>query len=547
MRHAAASVLLIVAALTTLVRSAYCLDGGTLRVIPRNGWSAFEVISIGENPADDGFNWAMPGTFDGLGAWLPDAATLRVLVNHETGDATVSEVNLTLGSFQTAIQNTIAGGTTGGVAFVNSARQAYGRWSDDGGAAWIDTVDVTNTSFIRFCSGQSYQPNAFGAGRGFVDDIYITGEEFGNNRLFAIDLANRDFYRLSGTAGSAIGGIGGMPFDSWENAALLDTGETNHVALLLSPDGGTQIMKLYIGEKGKDASGNASNSFLARNGLAYGSYYYLNDALPVSGTSTDGFFDTTTTGALASSKLEDIDTNPNDPVQVVLGDEDSGLFTLDFQLDFSSGSFNATASSFAITKIQQHNNDVDGLFGDADNVDWSAATTLNGVTYPDGLIFVNEDSGTSNGETWMMKPDGTGLVLIGDTAGIASATETSGVLDISNLVGYKPGSVLLTSNQGSSASLTVLINPHAALAGDFNGDGGVDAADYVVWRKGLGSTYTTDDYQVWSAQFGRALAGSGSRLGPTFLASVPEPTTLAFVLGAVAICFFGRPVRGYRP
>jgi hypothetical protein len=147
----------------------------------------------------------------------------------------------------------------------------------------------------------------------------------------------------------------------------------------------------------------------------------------------------------------------------------------------------------------------------------------------------------------MMKPDGTGLVLIGDTAGIASATETSGVLDISNLVGYIPGSVLVTSNQGSSASLTVLINPHAALAGDFNGDGGVDAADYVVWRKGLGSTYTTDDYQVWSAQFGRALAGSGSRLGPTFLASVPEPTTLAFVLGAVAICFFGRPVRGYQP
>jgi hypothetical protein len=69
----------------------------------------------------------------------------------------------------------------------------------------------------------------------------------------------------------------------------------------------------------------------------------------------------------------------------------------------------------------------------------------------------------------------------------------------------------------------------------------------VVWRKGLGSTYTTDDYQVWSAQFGQALAGNGALLGRTFPASVPEPTTLAIVLGAVAICFFGRPVRGYWP
>jgi hypothetical protein len=306
-------------------------------------------------------------------------------------------------------------------------------------------------------------PNSFGIGRGFVDDIYITGEEGGTNRLFAIDSVNRDLYQLSGVTGGGPGGLPGMPFDSYENAALLDTGETNHVAVLLSPDGGTQIMKLFVGEKGKDASGNPSNSFLARNGLAYGSYYYLNDSLPASGISSDGFFDTTTSGALLSSKLEDVDANPNDATRVVLGDEDSGLFTFDFQLDFIGGSFNANLSSFSITKIQQHNNDIDGLFGDADNVDWTEATILNGVTHPDGLIFVNEDSATANGETWMMKPDGSGLTLIADNVGIAQATESSGVLDISSLVGYVPGSIILTDNQGSIASLTVLINPHATL------------------------------------------------------------------------------------
>ena len=177
MQRDVSTALLVAAAVHALVPSAYSIDGGTLRVVPRNGWKAFEVISVGENPAGDGINYAMPGTFDGIGAWLPDAATLRVQLNHETSDATVSEINLNLASFQTAISNTISGGTTGGVSFVSSAQQAYDRWSNDGGANWTNTVDNSTTAFYRFCSSQSYKPNTFGTGRGFVDDIYITGEE----------------------------------------------------------------------------------------------------------------------------------------------------------------------------------------------------------------------------------------------------------------------------------------------------------------------------------------------------------------------------------
>ncbi len=453
--------LLLVIASGAFLSSAYALDGGTLRVNPRNGWSAFEVITIGDDPAGDGFSWSMPERFDGLGAWLSDASTLRLQVNHEAIDATISEVNLDLANFRTAISNTISGGTPGGVSFVTSARQAYDRWSSDGGATWTNTSGTSNTSFLRFCSGQSYSPNTFGVDRGFVDNIYITGEEVNFGRLVALDLENRDFYQLSGTVGSGGDGIGGMPFDSWENAALLDTGEIGHVALLLSPDGGTGDMKIYIGEKGKDVSGNASNDFLARNGLAYGSYYFLKDSLPSSGTSTNGTFDiaTSSRGRLNSSKLEDVDTSPGDPTQAVLGDQNSGLFTFDFDFDFSGGSFDASGSGFSITKIQDHVDDDDNFFGDADNVDWTAPTVLGGTAYPDGLIFVNEDTG--NGQIWMNTPDGGDLTLIGDTTGISGSTESTGILDISNLVGYNPGSILLTNNQGSNSSLTVLINPNA--------------------------------------------------------------------------------------
>lgn len=59
------------------------------------------------------------------------------------------------------------------------------------------------------------------------------------------------------------------------------------------------------------------------------------------------------------------------------------------------------------------------------------------------------------------------------------------------------------------------------LAGDFNGDGTVDAADYTAWRDGLGSTYDEADYQVWKDHFGE-MAGSGS--GTALVNSVPEPT-----------------------
>jgi|GEM_PF-3807753 len=530
---------------------AAALDGGTLRVNPRSGWKAFEVISVGNNPSDDGFDWSMPGTFDGIGAFLATPATLRLQINPETSDATISEVNLNLSNFQTALANTINTGSTGGGSFVISAQQAYDRWSNNGGISFTNTTSVANTSFRQFCSGQSYVPNTFGAGRGFVDDVYITGEETTNGRLFALDLDNRDFYQLSGATGSAGGGgIGGMPADAWENAALIDTGETDHIALLLSPDGGSEDMQIFIGEKGKDTNGNASSDFLARNGLAYGSYYYLNDSLPDNGgTSTNGFFDATSSGALNSSKLEDIDTSPGNPTQVVLGDQTSGLFTFDFDLDFGGGSFNAAGSGFSITKIHDHIDNVDNAFGDADNVDWSAPTVLHGTAYPEGLIFVNEDTGTGNGEIWVTEPDGSGLTRIGDTTGISGATESTGILDISELVGYNPGSIVLTNNQGNNSSLSVLINPDATLAeldptADFDDNGNVDGIDFLSWQRGFGKSdpqvvdgdanrdgaVDGDDLTIWSSQFGQA----ASALSNTFAVLEPSCVCLALLAGWLA-------------
>jgi len=75
------------------------------------------------------------------------------------------------------------------------------------------------------------------------------------------------------------------------------------------------------------------------------------------------------------------------------------------------------------------------------------------------------------------------------------------------------------------------------VAGDYNGNGLVDAADYVIWRDGgplqnevsgvTPGTVTVEDYDAWRARFGNN-AGSGSG------GAVPEPGTLVLLtMGAI--------------
>jgi serpin B len=66
------------------------------------------------------------------------------------------------------------------------------------------------------------------------------------------------------------------------------------------------------------------------------------------------------------------------------------------------------------------------------------------------------------------------------------------------------------------------------LAGDFNGDGVVDAADFIVWRKEDG---TQAGYERWRAHFGRTSSGAHSLSS----AAVPEPASVILCLTAVVI------------
>jgi hypothetical protein len=110
----------------------------------------------------------------------------------------------------------------------------------------------------------------------------------------------------------------------------------------------------------------------------------------------------------------------------------------------------------------------------------------------------------------------------------------------------------LNKNTGPAFPWTVYIDnirvgmTMAAVDGDYNGNGEVDAADYTVWRNNLGLTggataaqgdgtgdgnVTDEDYDYWKARFGNPPGSGGASA-----TAVPEPTS-AILLVIAAVCW----------
>ena len=81
--------------------------------------------------------------------------------------------------------------------------------------------------------------------------------------------------------------------------------------------------------------------------------------------------------------------------------------------------------------------------------------------------------------------------------------------------------------------------PSTSPIGDYNGNDVVDAADYVAWRKSLGTTYTQSDYDLWRAHFGQTASGAGNGFGAVEV-SVPEANALVLASCAAAPAFLFR-------
>ncbi len=123
---------------------------------------------------------------------------------------------------------------------------------------------------------------------------------------------------------------------------------------------------------------------------------------------------------------------------------------------------------------------------------------------------------------------------------ILSATDTvastNGTYDFDRL-GFLTGTNL-AADRAAYSNLDVTFIPGGQSSADYNQDGTVDAADYVLWRKS--NINGAQGYTDWQSQFGLSTIGSGSLVS----AAVPEPTAIVIALiAAVAMISLARPSR----
>jgi hypothetical protein len=86
------------------------------------------------------------------------------------------------------------------------------------------------------------------------------------------------------------------------------------------------------------------------------------------------------------------------------------------------------------------------------------------------------------------------------------------------------------------SGVSIATPPPLDVPGDFNSDGKVNAADYVLWRKDPNS-FLPSTYDTWRSNFGNP-PGSGSGLDGA--SAVPEPPLLKILIAATFGVFFCR-------
>jgi secreted PhoX family phosphatase len=459
------------------------------------GWSVTPIFTVGETIGP----YQPVGILDGIHAFPVGNSTANVYVNHELGSSVGSTYTLANGTELRGarvsffrVRRTVNGQ---GVPFVSVRRAgpAYDTVYDRAGqlvtsAAQVNETGAALNGFDRLCSS-----NGVAAGTwGFVDSIYFCGEETGKpthphgGTQWALDVASKTLW-----AAPALGR------GAWENAAPLDTGDPDTIAIELGDDTEGSPLYLYVGEKNAIGDG----SFLDRNGLAVGHLYAWKadngDLTPqqfhgagsfrtgswveltvrdpasagLPGYDGQGYLDidklqaqADSLGCFSFSRPEDSAANPLDPTQFAFASTGRGqLYPADnwgdvYVVDVDFGNLTADV-------VIAH--DADGLavpdtgIRSPDNVEWAG----------NGKLYVNEDRSTNpaslfgavtgvEASVWQLDPvtqqyrrigeiDRGAVVPAGTTdsgGGDLGNWETSGILDVTSLFETLPGERLLITD-----------------------------------------------------------------------------------------------------
>jgi hypothetical protein len=328
--------------------------------------------------------------------------------------------------------------------------------------------------------------------------------------------------------GTLTTGTGGLTV---YNTGIVNVGsETTNGALVVNGDVTINGGALYVAT-GSTFSLPASKTLTINGGtVAFKSYNpngtnlsFVAGALSYSGNllvGTGGLLGTNLT-LNSSRQLTLTGTASVDPTRTLTlsgGTLHTGSFVNNGTLALNSGTFTTGAATLASSGTLAI-----GLSGTTRNTQYGALAATGAVSLA-GTLVVSLNS---------FAP------AVGNSFDILDWGNLSGTFSSLTLPALSAGRAWDTSHLYTTGVLSVVAA--AGVAGDYNANGVVDAADYVAWRTNQGTTHVlpndpiggtigTAQYNQWRAHFGQS-AGSGSSMGATGSASaIPEPSTVTLLL-----------------
>jgi hypothetical protein len=467
---------------------------------PGSGFSAQVLHTTGESVGD----YRPPGVLDGMVAFAAkdrDARFVELLVTHELGASEGQRYRLANGTQLSGSRITrfLIDRET---RQITSARLAYREVRDRSGQVVVDAGQINATTgrgsagLESFCSASGWSAGE----QGFVDRLLIAHEEVTRTEghpqggtIYALDVE-----------GGTLWALPELGRGSWENSAALTTPDgtrsDGHVALLLGDDleFGRAPLYLWIGQK------IPGGNFIERNGLARGQLHVwvadngdqtpqqwfgsgteregrfvslatrTKDGKPDETTDTAGYFNDAELrrraellGAFMYSRPEDLHTNPRDGTQVVFAstghggrfpaDDWGNVYLIDISFTPDRGGLAARAR---IRLFYDSDEAADRGLRSPDNLVWAS----------DGRIYVQEDRATKRAtfgadsgieaSIWALDPTQASaprrIAVIDRSAvprgstdskrGEIGAWESSGIIDVTRLLGGTPDEIVLLAN-----------------------------------------------------------------------------------------------------
>jgi len=416
-----------------------------------------------------------------------------------------------------SVSNTFAvigstSGSTGTVIVTGEGSLWNNSFSLDVGVSGVGSLTISDSGEVVVAS--TLRANA--ASQILLDGGKLTVDQFGPGGLDALDWQSGTL-RLT-TAGGLAMGAGGL----FGPSLLLSANQILEVDEALAIDGGATLFAGGGLSTGSTDVAPAGQLFLGATsshgtGLANGGHVVVTQP-----ASVDGPVANAAGGAITA--LEDVTFN--DQVSGPGGFFGPGAIT--FAGGFSPGASPAGVG-FEGDVVLSATNTLTIELGGTELGTEHDALTIDGTATLGGTLDVSliDPAGGANDFT---PAAGDEFQIITAAGGIDGTFADAMLPSLGGVLAWNV-------NYGAN---TVLLS--VGLAGDYNQNGVVDAADYTVWRDNLGGLTALpnddtpgvgpDDYTRWKNNFGMT-AGSGAGVGSN--AAVPEPpaVVLVFVAGLI--------------